>query len=890
MFYEIDSTRATLEEYRWGTPLILMPLAILAKVLRIRMPGFSDDPNVDLLQPFRVPRESLPQEVQTQFAPLEDQLRACGFVDPVYYAIHDPLTQTRICQATYRHTSGQTLAKLQHRRWSQPNRPREALFAVFITSFADDTFLVSSSGKPDMLAPPSYRLNRLVGAAVPELWRSHSQELSLYGSGKTILPAYSQEELVASNERHHAAVRDFHVARGVFQPSNLPAVVPLGSPMVDPSLVQDVATHATLAEIARLQNRKAGWLGNILILAVTVGLFVAAGHGWGDWQWLMLLVAVLFFHELGHFAAMWLFRYRNLRMFFIPFLGAAVTGQNYNVPGWKKVIVSLMGPVPGILLGIGLGFAALVGDHAVLLQTAVLLLVINTFNLLPILPFDGGWVMHAVLFSRHPVLDVAFRAAAAGLLILLGFAAGGWLAVIGGVMLMSLRTSYRLAEVVRRLRQRGLNAVSPDAQTIPPEAAVAIVGELRASFPSNIGSKNMARFTLQVFESLNARPPDWPASLAFIVFHGGAFFVGLVFCALFTVAQHGGLREFLQTAANPPKHSLDSAAVLSWRGPEADQAAGAGTSTIVADFASRSKAEDAYRKLTVQLPPQAAVTLFGQTLLIALPANDDVACQRWLGEVKRICPQTSLDSAEAGCPFTLTCIARDTEEAKAIADDAEQYFKIPAMVCPIPPWSKEHALSPKHRKARRTFLEIQNRRVAQYDHPQIASLRERIVKAAERQDREALVRLSQKRYELTVQLQREALEKMRQEGPAHWDLELVDLYLHAPGPQAAEFLDDAQLEEQFDAETVAADFEKYQEWAIELGARLGQLPLADGVPVGGVDRYACRCGTVSRAGLLVRFAGVNFARASDGAPALADWLAGKGCVDLKYEFRLRRAF
>ena len=33
-----------------------------------------------------------------------------------------------------------------------------------------------------------------------------------------------------------------------------------------------------------------------------------------------------------------LFRYSNVKMFFIPLLGAAVSGRHYNVPGWKKVV------------------------------------------------------------------------------------------------------------------------------------------------------------------------------------------------------------------------------------------------------------------------------------------------------------------------------------------------------------------------------------------------------------------------------------------------------------------------------------------------------------------------------------------------------------------------
>ena len=67
------------------------------------------------------------------------------------------------------------------------------------------------------------------------------------------------------------------------------------------------------------------------------------------------LIPILLFHEFGHYVAMRVFGYQDLRMFFIPLFGAAVSGRHYNVPGWKKAIVSLAGPVPGIGLGVALG-------------------------------------------------------------------------------------------------------------------------------------------------------------------------------------------------------------------------------------------------------------------------------------------------------------------------------------------------------------------------------------------------------------------------------------------------------------------------------------------------------------------------------------------------------
>ena len=113
------------------------------------------------------------------------------------------------------------------------------------------------------------------------------------------------------------------------------------------------ASHypGVIAELEKIRNKKGSWLSGAVILGVSVALFLGAGAARWDWHFALLLIPILLFHELGHFVAMRIFKYRNLKMFFIPLLGAAVTGQNYNVAGWKKAIVSLAGPVPGIVVG-----------------------------------------------------------------------------------------------------------------------------------------------------------------------------------------------------------------------------------------------------------------------------------------------------------------------------------------------------------------------------------------------------------------------------------------------------------------------------------------------------------------------------------------------------------
>jgi hypothetical protein len=73
-------------------------------------------------------------------------------------------------------------------------------------------------------------------------------------------------------------------------------------------------------------------------------------------------------------------------------------------------------------------------------------------------------------------------------------------------------------------------------------------------------------------------------------------------------------------------------------------------------------------------------------------------------------------------------------------------------------------------------------------------------------------------------------------------------------------------------------------WELELGSRLGQLPLDGSQPFPGFDRGASRWGMVMRSGPRLRFV-VDFKYATQGPPALAEWLYKRECFEMKYEFK-----
>lgn len=158
------------------------------------------------------------------------------------------------------------------------------------------------------------------------------------------------------------------------------------------------------------------------------------------------LLGLLFVHESGHYLAMRAFGYQNVRMFFVPFLGAAVSSPTSGVAAWKEGVVLLAGPVPGIVLGAGLFVLAGVIEARWLATVANVAFSLNLFNLLPLGPLDGGQLFRLTVFGRSRWLEAAFQ--------LVTGAALAWLALSSGAMLLAGLAVVMATTVRYRLRQR----------------------------------------------------------------------------------------------------------------------------------------------------------------------------------------------------------------------------------------------------------------------------------------------------------------------------------------------------------------------------------------------------------------------------------------------------
>lgn len=218
---------------------------------------------------------------------------------------------------------------------------------------------------------------------------------------------------------------------------------------------------ALLENPVRDPKREAG------IFALTLLGFAAVGlMAWSPMQ-LALLVGVILIHEGGHFLAMKAFGYANPRIFFVPGLGAVTAARKSSGNPIHELVVLLMGPVPGILIGIALVFAYREWRWILLADAAKMFLTLNLFNLLPIAPLDGGRFLEIAWFKRVPVLATGLRLLSVAALAWLGYQDGTpGLFVLAFLFLVPIRESMRSAKAEAGLRKRLADHSRPESERL----------------------------------------------------------------------------------------------------------------------------------------------------------------------------------------------------------------------------------------------------------------------------------------------------------------------------------------------------------------------------------------------------------------------------------------
>ncbi len=210
----------------------------------------------------------------------------------------------------------------------------------------------------------------------------------------------------------------------------------------------------------QVQQRSNIWIRSLLSLA----LYLLIGYYFfgSRWQWLLFITAVVIIHELGHFIAMKAFGYNDLGIFFIPLLGAFVSGSKREVSQKQSAVILLAGPLPGIIIGIILFFIDKNQDITLsdisLGSIGQVFLFLNLVNLFPVYPLDGGQLLNRVFLDEESILSRVFIVASAALI--------AWFAwknhfpaffLFSFMILLRLRVDRNMKTVENRVEAAGIS-------------------------------------------------------------------------------------------------------------------------------------------------------------------------------------------------------------------------------------------------------------------------------------------------------------------------------------------------------------------------------------------------------------------------------------------------
>lgn len=202
------------------------------------------------------------------------------------------------------------------------------------------------------------------------------------------------------------------------------------------------------------------WLRSFISLAayLVLGYYIFPSY-----QILLLITAIVMIHELGHFFAMKFYRYNELGIFFIPLLGAYVSGSKREVSQLQSAVILLAGPLPGIIIGAVL-FLVDQNNPGIyfwdisLPRIGLLFIILNLINLLPIYPLDGGQLLNRVFLDEESFWSKVFVFLSAAFLCLLAIKLPFYpLLLFPAMMLLRLAGEKKISNIEKRIEAAGIH-------------------------------------------------------------------------------------------------------------------------------------------------------------------------------------------------------------------------------------------------------------------------------------------------------------------------------------------------------------------------------------------------------------------------------------------------
>ncbi len=186
-------------------------------------------------------------------------------------------------------------------------------------------------------------------------------------------------------------------------------------------------------------------------------LFAAGSLAAYSWlfsiEFAIALILCLVFHEYGHIKAMKYFGLKTKGIYLIPFVGGLALSDDKINTRWQDIVISIMGPFFGLILSIACLIGYWLTDIEILAGLAVFNALLNLFNMLPVLPLDGGHVLKSIAFSINSKVGLVAC--------VLGAALGVYISYHFGLALLGFLLAIGSIEIFFEYKRRHLSDLLP---------------------------------------------------------------------------------------------------------------------------------------------------------------------------------------------------------------------------------------------------------------------------------------------------------------------------------------------------------------------------------------------------------------------------------------------
>ncbi|MFT2091111.1 metalloprotease [Paraglaciecola sp. 2405UD69-4] len=186
-------------------------------------------------------------------------------------------------------------------------------------------------------------------------------------------------------------------------------------------------------------------------------LFAAGSLAAYSWlfsiEFAIALILCLVFHEYGHIKAMKYFGLKTKGIYLVPFVGGLALSDDKINTRWQDIVISIMGPFFGLILSVVCLLAYWVTDIEILAGLAVFNALLNLFNMLPVLPLDGGHVLKSIAFSVNSWVGI--------IACILGAVLGVFISYYFGLALLGFLLAIGSLEIFFEYKRRHLSELLP---------------------------------------------------------------------------------------------------------------------------------------------------------------------------------------------------------------------------------------------------------------------------------------------------------------------------------------------------------------------------------------------------------------------------------------------